>query len=318
MSTDPSLRELLAPMAEREVELDGPAFQVDRDQVLARMARASKVSHLPRRAWVAQAVLAAAGIALLVGGARFFVHRSASPSSVLAIAVTEGGATRAAQVEVSGDLATSATSKAQVSTADGLRIELQNRTRVGLGELSASSSQVKLLGGSIRCSVPHRNAAHAFQVVTPDVTVVDLGTVFSVTWDEASHATRVSVEEGEVMVRHAHGQTRVVAPNAWLSSDAASAPSASTPPSAAPVESVTSESAPAPSAPRSPKVIAKTPPATLEQEAQLLRQGLAAERQGHSAEATAAFQQLLGKYPHSPLAPDARAALARVEAASPR
>ena len=56
------------------------------------------------------------------------------------------------------------------------------------------------------------------------------------------------------------------------------------------------------------------PPTTLAQEAQLLRQGLAAERQGHAISAISALTQMIKKYPSSPLLPDARAALARVQA----
>jgi hypothetical protein len=56
------------------------------------------------------------------------------------------------------------------------------------------------------------------------------------------------------------------------------------------------------------------PPGTLERESQLLRLGLAAERQGRSGDAITALARLLRDYPQSPLAPDARAALSRLEA----
>jgi TolA-binding protein len=61
-----------------------------------------------------------------------------------------------------------------------------------------------------------------------------------------------------------------------------------------------------------------TPPAsTLDEESRLLRLGLAAERQGHGAEAISFFEQLLSRYPRSPLAPDAREALLRVKQSAP-
>jgi outer membrane protein assembly factor BamD (BamD/ComL family) len=44
---------------------------------------------------------------------------------------------------------------------------------------------------------------------------------------------------------------------------------------------------------------------------------LAAERQGHAAEAISFFEELLARYPKSPLAPDAREALRRVKQNSP-
>jgi TolA-binding protein len=53
---------------------------------------------------------------------------------------------------------------------------------------------------------------------------------------------------------------------------------------------------------------------TLDEETRLLRSGLAAERSGDLAGAAASFEQLLSRHPQSPLAPEARAALARVKA----
>lgn len=329
MSQEPSLRELLAPMTEHEVELDGAAFRVDRERVLAGMARAHGTvatvapgSSATRRGWFGYAALAAAGVVVLVLGARF-ANTGASDAS-LEVAVTDGSATHVTHVAKAGELETNAGSKAKVSTSDGLQIELENQTRVGLAELRPGAGQVRLLGGAIRCTIPHRSAAHAFRVVTPDVTVLDLGTVFTVSLEGPNHATRVSVEEGEVMVRHAHGETRVKAPSTWSSADPEPALRASAEPvpdsSAAPDSSASSDVPNAPSSTRGPAKgsSGKAPAATLEQEAQLLRQGLAAERQGRAADAAVAFAQLLKKYPHSPLVPDARAALTRVEASKQR
>lgn len=45
--------------------------------------------------------------------------------------------------------------------------------------------------------------------------MVDLGTVFTVSLDCANHFARVSVEEGEVLVRDASGERTVQAPNRW-------------------------------------------------------------------------------------------------------
>jgi TolA-binding protein len=332
MSQEPSVRELLAPMTERPVELDGPGFRVDREQVLARMAAARAAGRRERRGWVGYAGLAAASALLFIFGARQLLHEGGwSSNASLELTVSAGSATRITGVSrdqvvpnqrthiaAAGELDTAADSQAKVRTTDGLQIELQSQTRVALGDLQTSASRVQLLGGAIRCTVAHRTAAHAFQVVTPDVTVVDLGTVFTVTVDEAEHATRVTVEEGEVMVQSASGQTRVQAPNSWSSAPPEVAPaqptaapelgpSAANAPNALPVASAKSARLPAPA-------VKEAPAATLAQEAQLLRQGLAAERQGHAADAISALTTLLAKYPNSPLAPDARAALARVQA----
>ncbi len=319
MSPQVSLRELLAPMSDREVDLHGEGFRVDRERLLACMAR---VKPRERHGWLGYAVLAAAGVALVLAGPRVWSRGSSAP---LELMVSEGSATQSdgetrakvatnAQIAASGELETAAVSHASLRTADGLRIELESQTRVALGELRSSSSELRLLGGVVRCSVPRRSAAHAFRVVTPDVTVVDLGTVFTVSIEGPNRATRVSVEEGEVMVRHGGVETRVQAPASW--SSAPSSPSDGPELTAAASGSPTlSNAAPLPSA--RPRLGTTLPEATLEQEAQLLRLGLAAERQGRAADASDALTQLLQKYPRSPLAPDARAALSRVEA-SPR
>ncbi|HEX4404747.1 MAG TPA: FecR domain-containing protein [Polyangia bacterium] len=297
------VRDLLAPMAEHDVDLDGAGFRVDRARVLARMAAASQPA---RRRWVGGATIAmvAAGVgALALGG--WLWQRHAGPARPgVEVTVVAGSAT---QIAATNELLTAADSQARVRTAEGLQIELRSQTRVALGELERSASQVKLLDGSIRCSIPHRAAARPFQVVAAGVTVVDLGTVFTVSLDGLTHETRVTVEEGEVLVQHASGPTRVRAPQSWSSTeDARPAPIAP----AAPLVT--------PPAPRATALVKARPPATLEQEAQLLRRGLAAERQGRSAEAAAALSQLLQRYPRSPLAPDARDALARVTAGTPR
>ena len=310
MSDPPSLRELLSPMVEREVELDGPGFPVDRARVLARMAEAGK----PKRArWVGYAALAAAAVALLAVGVRFWPHERVLQA--LTVTVTDGSTTRVAPPSPTGELETTAGTRASVVAPDGLRLELSGQTHVNVAQLANGAGQVRLVDGAVRCTVPHRDAKRAFQVVTANVVVVDLGTVFTVSFETASHVTRVSVEEGQVLVRDASGERTVHAPNSWSNT---LAPADSAPVSSVPVPPAASEAPPAPSASGARLPLKVAPAATLAQEAQLLRQGLAAERQGNSSQAIAAFSQLLQKYPHSPLAPDARAARARVEARSPQ
>jgi hypothetical protein len=316
-------------MADRPVDLDDPAFRVDRERVLARMAQAGRRD---RGRWLRWAVpgAVAAGVVAVVSGAALWRGRSSSGSTALDVVVSEGSATQlrgAAQTEVPakrstriaaiGDLETAADSSARVTTADGLEIELRSRTRVSLGELKTSKSRVRLLGGGIRCNVPHRTSEQPFQVVTPDATVVDLGTVFTVSLEGPTLATHIAVEEGEVLVENASGQTRLKAPSSWSSAP----PVVEAPGSARTPDLATSAPTPAP-APSASETRATTrpasgkaaPTATLDVESQLLRQGLAAERQGRPAEAISVLTQLIAEHPHSPLAPDARAALARIQA----
>ena len=323
MTTNPDLRELLAPMVDREVSLDAAEFRVDRGRVLARMADAAESKRRNHVRYAVPLLAAAAVLLLVLAGSRWNRNESAVALDVL---VTEGEATQTqgqsrslvahnetVQIAAAGELETAAASRAKVSMEDGLQIELSDLTRVGLGALRRGTSQLKLVGGAVRCVVPHRTAEHAFHVVTPDVTVYDLGTIFTVSIDKATHVTRVSVEEGEVMIRTSSGETRLVAPNSWSN--------AVTPEVAPPASTERAPSEATGELPRQtpPRAASSTPTkapvrTSLAHEAQLLRQGLTSERQGRPAEAVVALKQLLSENPSSPLAPDARAALARVEA----
>ncbi len=316
MSVEPDMKKVLAPMVEREVTLTDPAFQVDRARVLARMAQTR-----PPERHVGRGLFAlAACVAMLFVGARLWPRGGASLEVLVSegsAATVRGGAPAAVargqstRIAADGELETGAGSKARVRMADGLEIELGGQTRVALDELRAGAPSVRLIGGAIRCHVPHRADGRAFHVVTADVTVVDLGTVFTVAVDGA-HATHVSVEEGEVLVRYASGETHVAAPSSWPSVPAA-------------VEPAVIPSAPATTTPSAKRGHASlrtthaepTPAATLAEEAELLRHGLAAERQGRFSEASATLKELLTRFPRSPLAADASAALARVTAGAP-
>jgi hypothetical protein len=303
----PDVRKSLSPMIDRKVELSGPGYSVDRRRVLGRM-RDVRLER-QQRPWKRVAFWAAAAVVMLGAGGFLALERGGGSNAALEIVVSEPGK-KHARIPVSGELETAEGSKANVRAADGLEIELEAGTRVGLDELQAKSRRLKLLRGAIRCAVPHTSASEPFVVLTPDATIVDLGTVFTVSVEGPDHATHVTVEEGEVMVRHATGESRVRAPGSWSSSENAIAPE----PSAA-------EPAPAPTAPRPAPPLGATASArpshgdnTLNAEAQLLRQGLAAERQGRFSEARSVLSTLLRKYPSSSLAPDARAALERVQA----
>jgi hypothetical protein len=332
MIDDASARALLAPMIEREVDLEGEAFRVDRARVLARMASAG----VERTRWPAYAgvLVAAAAVVLAVAigwssrRARDTIEVSVPPGSAVHFQSTTGeGETLVGSrlVPSLGALETGAGSRAQVITSDGLAIELQNDTRVSLEALRTPESRLDLRRGGIRCTVAHRPASHPFHVVAADVTVIDLGTVFTVRIDDTTHATSVSVEEGEVLVKHRSGETRVKAPGTWSNVE----PSVALPSPPPPAPPLASASPPASSrvtppaekhelgtgrAAPPPKAL---PAATLGEESRLLRLGLAAERKGHAEEAVSLLEQFLSRYPNSPLAPDARDALRRVKQSAP-
>lgn len=315
-----------APRSVRK-ELSGepPSDRVTtlREQFRERLAREANRRAPLVPAFVGAWVIGAVVTALAIAGGWLFRHRGAVSNPALEVLVSEGtaaqvnGGNRAeftekaqARILASGELETSPDSKANIRAADGLQIELEGQTRVALDRLQAKSRELRLLRGAIRCAVPHESASLPFQVLTPDVTIVDLGTVFTVSIEGPARPTRVTVLEGEVMVRHASGETRVRAPGSWSSPMTAfEAPPTAASSKPAPMVSGAASSPGGRPSPRPPRS-----DVTLEEEAQLLRQGLAAERLGHLSEASSVLSLLLRKYPSSALAPDARAALQRVEA----
>lgn len=219
-----------------------------------------------------------------------------------------------------GVLASGDTSEVRVTTARGVRIELSRRTDVDLGALDVESRQntLRVLDGEVECRVPPLGPGERFAVTTRDAEVIVHGTVFRVRTNPAGslHGTCVSVTEGRVTVRHAEG-TVVLDPGQRFGCEpqASSAPVADAAP--APKPEAVEPKAPRRTAGRIERR-AKEKDArasgSLEQENQLLSGGLSAERSGNCAKAIGAFNELLSRYPNTPLAPEARGGLYRCKA----
>jgi hypothetical protein len=266
----------------------------------------------------------AAGFAVLVGATALRMH-SANPSvDITAVSgdVTLHGPTTetlsaggSRHIMPLGDLTTASMSTARVRTESGLELDVFQNTKVTLDDLRMPAKALRLGSGAIRCRVPHLAPKETFSVVTPDATVVVRGTIFSVEvrLDGPTSQTTVRVSEGAVVVRHAGGESEVRASQSWSNVLAPEGPQLEPlSPSDGPTIEKPQKAPPHPTrrAPESPG----PSPGTLDQETSLLRSGLAAERSGDLAGAAASFEQLLARYPQSPLAPDARAALRRVKA----
>jgi ferric-dicitrate binding protein FerR (iron transport regulator) len=172
---------------------------------------------------------------------------------------------------------------------------------------------VRLDRGKVRCVIPHE-PGRIFSVVTANARVIDVGTVFSVSVEPSAGepTTVVHVEEGEVLVEHAGRQSRLTASQSWSSAQPPPKLIA-TPPVAASV-APPEETRPAPSPPRRDSAPAKRPRQTLAAETELLRSGLAKEQRGDLRGARGDYEALVARYPDSPLALDAKGALARVRA----
>jgi hypothetical protein len=303
--TEPDVKQLLAPLTEPEVDGSARRFQVDRAKIIARMVEVSLApeERFPSRARWGAVLALAAGFALAAwGGTHWLRGPEQAGLPGVEVVVMRGQVT---PLNADGILETSESAEARIK-ARGLEVELRENTKVSLKELgaSASSSAVRLDRGRVRCVIPHR-PGRQFSVVTADARVVDIGTIFSVTVQPSATGPRtlVQVEEGEVVVHHAGGQSRVTAAQSWTSRAPEPAPAAVTPPASVDEPSEVVPPKPAPRRPRE----------TLETETQLLRSALASEQKGDLQAARKTLESLVARYPESPLAPDAKAALSRVK-----
>jgi ferric-dicitrate binding protein FerR (iron transport regulator) len=298
-------------------ESEPPRRAVNRDAIVDRMVEVSLAPEerfSSRARWFGALALAASVALAAWGGASYWRH-GAPATGALEVSALRGNVSgvqgtlsvgQTQQLKAEGSLETSPGAEARIKTAGGLQLDLLENTKVSLAELGAErgSSALKLERGRVRCVIEHR-PERTFEVVTPAARIIDVGTVFSVTVDPVSAVTVVHVEEGTVLVEHAGAQTRLTAAQTWSSASEA-APAAPPPPAPA---TAADETEPAPSSHREP---AKRRTPTLAAETELLQSGLRSEQQGDLRAAEGSLKALVTRYPASPLAPDAKAALARV------
>lgn len=216
---------------------------------------------------------------------------------------------------------------AEITTHQGLDLRLGPDTSARIGQLGGTrpKQRVRLELGSIDCKVPKLPSGSEFSVVTPDALVVVHGTSFSVDVqpdeDGVPH-TCVKVSEGKVAV-HGKGAAPVFLMGGeqfGCSTSTADSPAepTSTPESleaeladtSEAVEQVTSKRRVLEK--RRKPVVAEQ--GTLARETALLQAAVGAEQRGDVREARARLNELLTKYPESPLREDARLMLQRLSA----
>lgn len=324
------------PVPSVGVEARGP--EVDRERMVAAILQAAREPTAKTRVrvgvvWLgaaAVALAAAAALAVIFGRSTATPQLTTSAGGPLVVDTVKGDARRwhagvghplavGAASTSDGDLTTGEASEVRLHRNDGLAMEVGASSRLSLAGLSSEpNSNIELLSGSVSCRVPRQFAGHFFSVVTPDAQVVVHGTTFTVTVGNATGTTRtcVQVTEGVVAVRARAGETLVSAGQSWGSCkvSAQSARQAAEPPASVTPEQLGVDVVPPQ---RKPTAEHKTPSTarpspTLEEESRLLQAGLSAERNGQTAAATIALNRLLTRYPDSPLATDARAALQRL------
>jgi hypothetical protein len=325
VSTDPKVQELLSPLTRATDDLASRRVQVDKDAIVSRMVNVSLTPErrFGARARVGAALALAASFALATwGGAAWWkrggtiirpgIEVVALRGSVVASPGAKSKGLSVGQpttLSPEGTLETSHNGGARIQAGGGLEIDLLENTKVSLDQLDAVgvSPALRLERGRVRCVIEHQ-AGRTFSVVTSAARVIDVGTTFSVSVDNGERGLRtfVHVEEGEVLVQFAGGESRVTAAQSWTSESESSKPT--------PVAKPASVAAAEPSSRPGPRrELVKRRPETLEAETRLLRRGLASEQTGDLQGAVTAFETLVARYPDSQLASDARAALLRVK-----
>lgn len=297
----------------------------------------------PRRRlfWLSAAALVsiALGIALFVLSSAGPVPKVAEKSAVQPPPIV---ATGVEQMTMGSEVKTDAGSSAQLRTSLGARISVggSSELRLAEGQQSGSIERVELSSGSIRVKVPKLGPNRQFRVSTPDTLVIVHGTEFSVTVRNDAQGrpnTVVEVKSGRVEVRKKQAVEFLDAGAAWSSEKsfdnvpseqrvaprpkqpAREAPSASgAPPSAASSDAPREEPValtPAPVAPPQsvPEPGGGEPPGgSLVRANALLRSALEASRKGNDQLALTRLDELLRRYPDSPVADNAKVERFRV------
>ncbi|MBK7583731.1 MAG: FecR domain-containing protein [Myxococcales bacterium] len=343
MSDRPSTPDVLAELGRAPIPVEEPdVTEARRGRVVSQLARSIRESKATRerarRQRIAVSVLAVAALlALFIGGlwrgagtphTESVASVRASSSGVL---VTHGAESSVAQVNTelslaSGDgVSTVADAHAALRLASGAEVKISASTRVTLSAATAGDEQLELSTGEIAVQVPHLGEHGSFRVQTPDLRVVVHGTAFVVRVSKRSEGvgtlTEVTVTEGKVSVER-QGATRFLTKGQSFRSDAdeskstkndvaprptaeAAPPSADTSPSAEAAGKTTAPVKPA-SPVTAPTKAAINDPSALAEQNRLFGAAAAARRKGDDATALGHLNQLLSRYPNSPLAPEAR------------
>ena len=254
------------------------------------------VATTPARVPVVQAV---AGDVEIVHGAKRVRASSAEPS---AFAPTD-------------EIHTPAGARASAELPSGAKVSIEERSLVRLSALSSGGEELGLALGRVEIRVPRLQKGATLAVRTPDARVSVRGTRFvvEVTRRDAQSVTSVSVIEGSVWVE-TRGRTVVLERGARFSTghepENAVEGSSATPAQAAPSARVGVDVAR--SAPRGVDDGANEVESTLAIENELYLDAMRAVRAGKGALAAERLNELIERYPKSPLAPNARLELERL------
>jgi hypothetical protein len=189
----------------------------------------------------------------------------------------------------------------------GVRVKLAGSTRAWVDHARETEQHLRLELGRAEVSVPRPEGPRVFAMKTPDSEVIVHGTEFSVQVERQPSSvviTTVSVTRGSVLVVHA-GTQRLVETGANWSSGAERSPAPT-----ASLEPAIPGSRANDSASREARLTAPAPspqPSLVDQN-RLFQAFLDARNQGDDAAAIRALDELLARFPDTPLADQARLA----------
>ena len=333
--TEPRYARLAARALAQEVP-SGAALGSDvRDRIAASIAEAIRDRAVARRRrrslrWLG-AGMAAAVIALGIGvlstreGRRSTVARSTPATMAVhpeggvmlshvgrgaqpaAVAVAQDG-----ELLLAGDrLSVDSNSRATIALSSGTQLLMRGGSDLSVVELS-NAEIFRLGSGAIKADVAKLHVGERFIVRTDDAEIEVRGTSFVVEQvvgtPQCGHGThtRVSVNEGTVVVRTAEGESRVTRGESWPSCDADPAIDGSAEAAQpAPKPRIESRSEPSPGG--STLRATPSPTSDLAEQNRLFADAMAAKRRGDSAAAVAQFELLSRRYPRSALAENALA-----------
>jgi ferric-dicitrate binding protein FerR (iron transport regulator) len=192
------------------------------------------------------------------------------------------------------EVATRATGRTGITMSNGARVKLSGSTRVRLQDTASQSgsdrSGIVLAAGKVDVQVPKLNGG-TFVVTTPHAEVLVHGTAFSVEVfepDARPGETCVAVTEGSVSVLSNGAEVRLGPSGHWSSLVSSSRCEGKAPPRRS-----------------SDHAAAKPPVNALAVQNGLFQAAITARHRGDEHEAIRLFDELLQKYPDSPLAPEA-------------
>lgn len=332
---------------------DVAAMPPARDAAIAKIEEALRArARSRRRARMVTVFAAAAAVLLLAGGAAVAVRRSTTAEQAKApdlgrVSDPQGGVTalrdgrpealvQGARIGEGTELVTAAGSEAHLDFDSGSRVSLGSSARVRLVEQS-SKKRFALTTGSLTAKVAKLGANERFVVATPDAEIEVRGTAFRVSVVtpvpscEGGTPTRLVVDEGVVVVRHAGREERVAAGGKWpacatmpttaaanATSPAVAPPAPAAPPPASPQGSTIAANGASTHAGGGAARPAPDSSSRLAEQNDLFDEAMRAKRSGDLSGAMAKLERLRSTYPGGPLAESAEVERMRILASTNR